>query len=228
MAETTGVNIAAAIIPIKRFDSAKQRLAESLTPGHRAAIAAAMATDVLEAVAAAERVRTTFVISGEPAIRTAAAAAGAELVDDPGDEGHSEAAALGAALAAQRGFECAVMLPGDAPLLDPGELDEALAAAPPRSVGVAADRHGTGTNGLIMRPPDVISPSFGADSRRRHLRLAAEAGIHGYMAQIPSLAFDLDTGADLESLLELLAITDAGERTRDQLSSLLPHPKGNR
>ena len=38
------------------------------------------------------------------------------------------------------------------------------------------DRHGTGTNALLLTPPDVIEPSFGDDSRARHERLAQEAG----------------------------------------------------
>ena len=38
------------------------------------------------------------------------------------------------------------------------------------------DRHGTGTNALLLTPPDVIAPSFGAGSRERHERLAREAG----------------------------------------------------
>ena len=41
-------------------------------------------------------------------------------------------------------------------------------------VTIVPDRHGTGTNALLLAPPDAIDPSFGPGSFARH-RLAAEA-----------------------------------------------------
>ena len=41
---------------------------------------------------------------------------------------------------------------------------------------VIPDRHGTGTNGLLMSPADAIGPAFGPGSCDRHLDRAARAG----------------------------------------------------
>ena len=46
-----------------------------------------------------------------------------------------------------------------------------------RGVVILADRHGTGTNGLLLCPPDAIAPSFGMGSRERHAELAHRAGV---------------------------------------------------
>ena len=42
---------------------------------------------------------------------------------------------------------------------------------------VVPDRHGTGTNALLLQPPDVMAPSFGEGSHARHLGNARGAGI---------------------------------------------------
>jgi 2-phospho-L-lactate guanylyltransferase len=208
---------ATAIIPIKRFGAAKQRLSDALEPAARAELAAAMAGDVLERVAACRLIDRTIVVSGEPMVPAIAAAAGAELLDDPEDRGHSEAAAMGVRAAIATGAEGVALLPGDCPLLEPAEIDGALEALAPGSVAVIPDRHATGTNGLLLKPPDAIAPAFGPDSRERHLRLAEAAGMNGYVVELPSLALDLDTGSDLAELRERLAGDERAPRTRAAL-----------
>ena len=99
---------------------------------------------------------------------------------------------------------CVALLPGDCPLVEGFELDRELEAQAP-GVAVIPDHHGDGTNGLILAPPDVISPSFGPGSRTRHHRLAREAGVRCRVATIPSLALDLDTADDLDALRAALA-----------------------
>lgn len=216
-----------AVVPVKRFEAAKQRLAECLNPEQRATLAAAMLTDVLEAISRAERIERTIVVSDDEAARRLADPLGAELLNDPPESGHSPAAMAGVSSALEAGARCTVLLPGDCPLLDPAELDGAVAAASDNSVGVVADRHGTGTNALILRPPDVIAPAFGPGSCRRHLEIAHRRGARGAVVDLPSLALDLDTVDDLQALTEALA--DGGgvaPATAAVLPTLNPQPGG--
>jgi len=84
---------------------------------------------------------------------------------------------------------------------------------------IVPDRHGTGTNGLLLSPPDAIAPSFGPDSCERHRALALAAGIDARIERPPSLLLDIDTGADLAALRERLAGLDApAPRTRAVLA----------
>jgi 2-phospho-L-lactate guanylyltransferase len=83
---------------------------------------------------------------------------------------------------------------------------------------IVPDRHGTGTNGLLLCPPDVIEPSFGPDSCARHQQLARDAGVAARLERPPSLLLDIDTGADLAALRDRLAGQEArASRTRDVL-----------
>ena len=196
---------ATAIVPVKRFERAKSRLNASAASAHRPELAKAMLADVLLGLEESRLLDRIVVVSGEPDAVEIAVRAGADHLDDPDDAGHNEAAMLGIADAIERGAECVALLPGDCPLVEGFELDRELEAQAP-GVAVVPDHHGDGTNGLILAPPDAITPSFGPGSRKRHHRLAKEAGFRCRVATIPSLALDLDTADDLDALRAALGI----------------------
>ncbi len=197
---------AIAIIPVKRFGAAKQRLLEAFERRRRAALVEAMLVDVLAAVCRAGLVERVIVVTGErraeriALARAQRAAVTLEVLRDPKDAGHSEAATLGIIRARALGAGCVALLPGDCPLLDPAELDAALARQRPGRVAVVPDRHGTGTNALLLSPPDAISPAFGPGSCARHADRGRRAGHLVEIERLESLGLDLDTPADLAAL----------------------------
>lgn len=191
-----------AILPVKRWAQAKGRLGTSgLSDGTRRALAESMLTDVLIALRRAKRVDATLVVSGEPAAEALAGGYDAASVHDPEDRGHSAAAVRGVDAALRMGAARVLLVPGDCPALDPAELDRFLERpVAARELVVVPDRHGTGTNALLITPPDAIEPSFGPGSRERHERLGAAAGLVVETVELETLALDVDTFADLEAL----------------------------
>jgi len=211
----------AAILPVKRFTLAKQRLGASVAQSLRARLAAAMVADVLAALASARSLEGIIVVTRERSLATEAARQGAIVLEDPAEQGQSAAVALGVERALREGLERVLCIPGDCPALDPRELDALLGTDRSRCEGagpevvIVPDRHGTGTNGLLLSPPHAIRPSFGPGSFARHRSLALTAGAAWRVERPPSLLLDIDTGADLAALRARLA--DAGaraERTR--------------
>ena len=206
----------AAILPVKRFAGAKQRLGASVADPLRLALARAMVADVLRALAEADSIERTIVVTREPAVAVAAREQGSIAIDDEAESGQPAAVTLGVQRALADGFDRVLCVPGDCPALDAGELDALLRAAPSPGVEAAArvgepqvvilpDRHGTGTNGLLLSPPDAIPPAFGPGSCERHRELALAAGISCRVEQLPSLLLDVDTGADLAALRDRLS-----------------------
>jgi 2-phospho-L-lactate guanylyltransferase len=201
---------ATAIIPVKRFGRAKQRLLERLDRQQRAAIVKAMLSDVLSAVSASTPVERVILVTGEGrAERLALGHAQrvktpVEVMRDPEDRGHSEAATLGIVRAKALGAQAVVLLPGDCPLLDAAELTTALGRLEPGRVAIVPDRHGTGTNALLMAPADAIGPAFGEGSAERHRDRAERAGYEVAVEPLESLALDLDTPDDLSALASVL------------------------
>jgi len=192
----------AAILPVKSFARAKQRLGATVADPVRQELAAAMVADVIAALSQTDAIERTIVVTREAAIADAALAAGALLVEDAGEEGQSAAALLGIQRAVQEGFERVLCVPGDCPAADPAELGALLDghARAGAEVVIVPDRHGTGTNGLLLHPPRAIEPSFGPGSCARHRELAAAERVAVRVEQVPSLLLDIDTGADLAVL----------------------------
>lgn len=213
----------AAILPVKRFAFAKQRLGASVADALRARLARAMVADVLDALARSGGVELTIVVTQEPEASRAAHALGAAVVQDGAESGQSQAVTLGVRHALAHGFERVLCVPGDCPALDPQEI-EGLLEADARGVVVIPDRHGTGTNGLLLAPADAIAPSFGPDSCARHLGLARAASVSVRVERLPSLLLDVDTGDDLEALRgrllgELAGVGERAPRTRAVLDA---------
>jgi len=195
----------AAVLPVKRFDDAKQRLAAGIDAERRRELAGAMVADVLEAIGQARGIDRLIVVSGDPIAQELASKAKAEVVPDPEDAGHVEAALAGIARAEVEGAERVVLLAGDCPLLDPRELDRLLTGVPGNYVGIVPDRHGNGTNALLLSPPDAIVPAFGEGSRERHVEAARQAGVPFGIEELPSIELDLDTPGDVIALTRELA-----------------------
>jgi 2-phospho-L-lactate guanylyltransferase len=211
-----------AILPVKSFSHAKQRLREALEPADRQALATAMVRDVIDALAAAA-LDAVIVVTAEPLAAEAARAAGAEVVHDAAEAGQTAAAELGLAAALAGGAERVLLVPGDCPALEPGEVDRLLAAHPGAGVVIVPDRHRTGTNALLLTPADAIRPAFGPGSFARHAALARAAGAEPTVDELPSLRHDVDTPGDLVALRALLAARGHGaERSRAVLDRLVP------
>jgi 2-phospho-L-lactate/phosphoenolpyruvate guanylyltransferase len=211
-----------AILPIKSFSRAKQRLAPAVAGAARAQLAEAMASDVLDALARVAGLAAVVVVTADEGARALARAAGVRLIDDPEEAGQSAATAVAIA-AVGPDFRRALLVAGDCPALDPLEVDALLArpAEADEEVVIVPDRHRTGTNALLLAPPDVISPAFGPGSRGRHLDLAAEAAVACTEAELPSLALDVDDASDIEALRAALAgWPERGLRTRAVLEGI--------
>ncbi len=205
-----------AILPIKSFGAAKQRLAGLLGSGARQALVQAMFQDVLAALRHAEELDAIAVVTANPMAERAAHGEGVLLLDDDAETGHNEAAAIGVRYAVEHDFDRVLLVAGDTPLLDAGEIDAMLRAAEADGSGliVVPDRHGSGTNALLIRPPTAIGSAFGPGSRDRHEQLAAAAGISCRVDALPSLAVDIDTPEDLTELTELLEDGDSRAKAR--------------
>ena len=218
-----------AILPVKDFAAAKQRLAgngassgSGLSPSDRESLAEAMFRDVLSALTTSRLIDDLLVVARSATPRRIAAEHGVRVVAD-GERGHNAAAQVGIEAAIGTGAERVVLVPGDCPVLDPCDLDRLLSrpiVTP--SVLIVPDRHRTGTNALVLTPPDALAPSFGPDSCERHVQTAQAGGITAEVVVVPSLATDVDMPEDVDALELSLASAEpaAAPATRRALNSL--------
>ena len=212
-----------AILPVKRFATAKRRLEGALASGARRALAEAMFSDVLTALRRVDAIDEILVVSADASAQRIAEGYGVRAIDDPAESGQDQAVARAAGVARELGAAQVLCLAGDCPLLDPLELETLLGKprTAERFAVIVPDRHRAGTNGLLLSPPDALEPRYGPGSFTRHLELAQASGVPAEVAELESLALDVDTPDDLATLQELLAARRGGAaHTRGMLHQL--------
>ncbi|HEV7810428.1 MAG TPA: 2-phospho-L-lactate guanylyltransferase [Candidatus Limnocylindrales bacterium] len=187
-----------AIIPVGTLDGAKSRLGEVLDAEERLELTLYLARTTIGAAVASDRIAETLVVTPDDTVRGLAEELGARPIRQRGgglnrgiEQARSEAMAAGA--------NAILVLPIDLPDVSPTAIDDVLATLDrPRRplVAIVTDRHGTGTNALLVAPPDAIDPSFGGNSRASHAAAADRAGAELVLLD-SALALDVDTPEDL-------------------------------
>lgn len=187
-----------AIIPVGRLEGAKSRLGAVLDAEERHDLAREMARRTIAVAMATPGIDDVFVVTPDDEVRTLALELGARPLRQRSaglNRGLREARAE--AIAA--GAEAMLVLPIDLSHIAEASLGEVLDAAAREAgpvVVLVPDRHGRGTNVLLLRPPDAIDVRFGGDSREAHALAAAEAGVP-VIEHAGPLGLDLDTPEDL-------------------------------
>jgi 2-phospho-L-lactate/phosphoenolpyruvate guanylyltransferase len=192
-----------AIVPVKGLPVANGRLDGILTPEERKQLAEALFLDLIVKLPRSRHVDDILIVTADESIARQARWFGHQVLVQEEDAGHSEAAAAGARAAMADGSGRVVMLPVDCPMLDIDELDAHVGRSP-RTALIVPDHHGTGTNALVLTPPDVFLPAFGPDSCARHVSRARAAGISFALDVLESMAIDLDTPEDFTLLRDKL------------------------
>jgi len=193
-----------ALVPIRGLETAKTRLGGDLDAEERVELVTGLLRRTLRATRDARGIAGTIVVTMDPdaaGIATQLRAIG--LVERA--PGLNEAIEAARSVAVARGATAVLVLPADLPSLSAAAIDDLLegtSAAASRDAGatalvaIAPDRHGLGTNALLISPPDAIDPGFGERSRAVHEARALAAGARFVEFDGP-LALDLDTAADL-------------------------------
>ncbi len=185
------------VIPAKPLDAALQRLAGVLSRHERRALQAAMLEDVLSA--GTEFSSRVVVVTGDESVAELARRHGARVAPDANPPAGINAA-VARGIAATDGAAVLVVM-GDLPCATGADLQRVAAAHPAgRGVTIAVSGDGTGSNAMLLAPADVIRPAFGADSLRRHMAAAEEAGVEATLVTASGLMLDVDTPSDLAAL----------------------------
>ncbi len=204
-----------AVVPVKEFTGAKDRLAGALTPAQRQELARTMVTAVLTALAGAPALGGLAVVTVDPEATELARRLGARIITDGARDGHTGAVEAGRKLLAAEGRAGFLTMPGDIPLVTSDEVSAVLAAACPFTIVPAHDR--LGSNAVLCMPPLSVKLRFGEDSFYPHLAAARDAGFAPRVVELPGIGMDIDHPADL---LQFLGMAQSvGTPTADLLRS---------
>jgi 2-phospho-L-lactate/phosphoenolpyruvate guanylyltransferase len=187
---------ATVVIPVRSFEGAKSRLGAVLDAEERRDLVTRLLRRTVRAALATPGVAEVLVVSPDAEVLALAAGIGAGPVLQ---RSRGLNPALQEARAAAPAASRLLIVPADLPAVSPAALAAVLLAgdaAGSPSVVLCPDRHGRGTNALLLDPPDVIDPAFGGDSRAAHAWLASSAD--SAFVEVPGdLGLDVDTPDDL-------------------------------
>lgn len=207
------------IVPVKDTRQSKQRLSDRLRPEQRRALAHIMLEEVLEAIAPLRaRARCLLVSVDEFAISLARRHA-MRVTDVGAHDGHTGAVDAGRRLVAAEGAGGMLTMPGDIPLVTTAEIAALLDAhdgAHGFTIAPAADK--MGSNAVACSPPTAVPLRFGENSYFPHLEAARRAGLEPVVRELPGIANDVDTPADIARLLAV--DTECRSRTTRYLRDL--------
>lgn len=185
-----------AVVAVKGFERGKHRLASVLTEAERHLLIKIMLNDVLDALRAAPGIASINVLSGDLAVMPK----DVEQIVDPG-MGLNAAVAHAARVVSNEGAHSMLLLPADLPFVTVDDINALLAAAKDHDAVIAPDARHSGTNALLLTPPQLIDPQFGEQSFTAHvqaIRCSAAKSLH--ILERPALAHDIDVPADLHAL----------------------------
>jgi 2-phospho-L-lactate guanylyltransferase len=190
------------LIPLKRLDAAKTRLAPALTETERGRLMAGMLARVARAAVGAGAGRVALA-SSDPSAPELARRLGVACVSDgglPWNEGLVHARSL-----LDRPAAAVLYLAGDLPLVDAADVT-ALVDAGAEATAVIGRAHDGGTNALWVCPAGAFMPAFGAaGSASLHAARARGHGLDVLVLDRPGIARDVDTPADLAAVRRLSA-----------------------
>src|SRR5262252_6368103 len=205
-----------ALIPVKGFRNAKQRLSPLLDAADRELLAEVMFRDVLKQVLKARGLVEAYVVTEDSKVAAIATSLGAQLIREEVEKGETDAVDFARSELKQLKREAVLIIPGDMPLVRSTDIEEVLAQVPegagcPFALLVPShDR--MGTNALLLAPPDIIKLRFGYDSFTYHMSQLSAQGLPLRFIENERLALDIDEPKDLERFLSF-GFED-GESTR--------------
>lgn len=192
-----------AIVPVKPFAEAKQRLSPVLTEEERAGLARRLLKRTLLKLSRARGIMRVAVVSRDEQALSIAREYGAWSIPETHQE-LNQALTQATRVAVANGAQAVLMVPTDLPRLRVRDVEKliALGAPAPRVVIAPAHRDG-GTNALLLNPPTLMQFTFGENSFAAHRSHAIAAGAHVEAYQSENVAFDIDVPEDLQRMPNL-------------------------
>lgn len=196
-----------AVLPLKDFVNAKQRLSGVLTPHERRALFQAMVEDVLCTLRACEAIDNILLVSDDPSADLLAAKYQASLLRET-RPGLNLAVQAAADYVLAQGGQYMLVIHGDLPLVTADDIEQVFAHHVSPGITIASDLAGEGTNIMLCSSPDCISFYYGENSCAKHCAAAEAAGLVHCVLSLPNAQIDIDQPLDLKVLIERLADSD--------------------
>jgi 2-phospho-L-lactate guanylyltransferase len=187
-----------AIVPVKKFENAKTRLASILDAHDRVQLSLLMLEDTLQILSIVGSLTRLITVSADKRVEEIAVKHGSDFLLEEKERGVNSAVALANSYCLKQGADATVVIPHDLPLLDPIDVSKAckLARNESRCIVICPSLRYDGTNMLLRKPPSIIATFYDTDSYSMHVKTAIRLGIPVKRLLSKRLMHDIDTPED--------------------------------
>lgn len=185
-----------AVVPVKKFSLAKQRLSPMLSEDERSKLVRTMLADVLGALRATRGLSGIVVVTSDGQAAKMAALFDAQVIPEDNATNLNGAVQCGLDELVKIGAG-ALVVPADIPFATADDYAEIIDALKRYPVVLASAISDGGTNALAMRAADLVAPCFGEDSFARHRMSARAKGLQVGIVQSEGLGRDIDNVDDI-------------------------------
>jgi 2-phospho-L-lactate guanylyltransferase len=197
-----------ALVPLKVIKKSKTRLS-ALSPQQRTKLTVAMLSNVLVALRKSRKISDVMVVSADKTASRIANLYGAKFLWEGKSHGLNRALRLAIGELQRRTTGTAMIIHADLPILTSRDIDNFLTRSQGFQIAMVPCKNGTGTNALLLRPPNVIPPVFGKGSFKRHLSLAKKRRSRWKVLRIRGIQFDIDDPQDLHQFMRYHTRSDS-------------------
>ena len=182
-----------AVVPVKHLGRTKSRLAPILRFNERAEMTLRLLNRQLQLLDQCWAIANVLVVSQDERVQALVSSWDCDLLEESSPSDLNVAVAEGYRAVGNAATHCLV-LPSDLPLVSAEALLKLLAPLP--NAVICPDKHGSGTNALLIPTQTDFRFRFGIDSYNHHQQSFRQAHIPYQTLNLPEIAFDLDTPAD--------------------------------
>ena len=193
-----------AIVPVKKFEKGKSRLASLLDIRNRAKLGGLLLDSTLRTLKNATAISSTIVVSSDIRAKTIAKSYGAIFLDEGKDTGVNNAVSLANDYCIQTGADATIVVPQDLPLALSEDIDTICNASKNwhKCLIICPSARYDGSNALLRRPPKLIESSYDDNSFDKHINAARRAGAKIKIILLHRIMRDLDTVEDAQYLIQ--------------------------
>ena len=193
-----------AIVPVKRFENGKSRLATLLTIAERVKLCQLLLDDTLSTLKKTSRISKIIVVSSDRDAEKIAKSYRAKFLKENKDMGVNEAVALADNYCSEAGANATIVIPQDLPLLLPKDIDMMCKSAEEyeKCLVICPSLRYDGSNALLRRPVLLLQTYYDNNSYETHIKVARELGVNVKVFLSQRIMLDLDTVEDIQNLLK--------------------------
>ncbi len=190
----------AAIIPVKAFSNAKNRL--DLPPHQKEELCKIMLEEILYTISISPKIEKTVIVTKEEKAIEMGKKFNATTITDEKEESVNSAVALADKYLLENNFDASIVFPQDIPFMKTQDIDFMLNyVAPPNFAIVVPSRRFDGTNALVRMPVNLMETHYDEDSYKIHMNTAKEHTLNAALVFVKRIMLDIDNTEDLGFLL---------------------------